>query len=72
MILSALEQSLSSDRLRLKPLKAGDEHVLQLLPRCDCSWPKRRVPGLCNILTAMTKDFAIAAVLPPYEDMVAS
>ena len=32
VILSALEQSLSSDRLRLKPLEAGDEHVLQLLP----------------------------------------
>jgi hypothetical protein len=25
-----------------------------------------------TLLTAMTKDFAITAVLPPYEDMVAS
>ena len=32
MVLSALEQSLSSDWLRLKPLKAGDQHVLKLLP----------------------------------------
>jgi hypothetical protein len=32
MILSALEQSLSGGWLRLKPLEAGDEHVLQLLP----------------------------------------
>jgi hypothetical protein len=37
------------------------------------------VPGLrdeyqvwATLLTAMTKDFAITAVLPPYEDMVAS
>jgi hypothetical protein len=25
-----------------------------------------------TLLTAMTKDFAMTAVLPPYEDMVAS
>jgi hypothetical protein len=31
-ILCALEQSLSSNRLRLKPLETGDQHVLQLLP----------------------------------------
>jgi hypothetical protein len=32
VILRALEQSLSGNRLRLKPLKTGDQHVLQLLP----------------------------------------
>jgi hypothetical protein len=32
MVLRALEQSLSSDRLCLKPLEAGDQHLLQLLP----------------------------------------
>jgi hypothetical protein len=32
MVLSALEQSLSSDWLRLKSLKAGDQDVLKLLP----------------------------------------
>ena len=32
VVLRALEQSLSSDRLCLKPLKTGDQHVLQLLP----------------------------------------
>ena len=32
VVLHALEQSLSSDRLCLKPLEAGDQHVLQLLP----------------------------------------
>jgi hypothetical protein len=31
-VLRALEQSLSSNRLRLKPLETGDQHVLQLLP----------------------------------------
>jgi hypothetical protein len=32
VVLRALEQSLSSDRLCLKPLETGDQHVLQLLP----------------------------------------
>jgi hypothetical protein len=32
MVLSALEQGLSSDWLRLKPLKTGDQHVLKLVP----------------------------------------
>jgi hypothetical protein len=32
VILRALEQSLSSDWLRLKALETGDQHVLQLLP----------------------------------------
>jgi hypothetical protein len=32
VILRALEQSLSSNRLRLEPLETGDQHVLQLLP----------------------------------------
>jgi hypothetical protein len=33
VVLRALEQSLSSNRLRfLKPLEIGDQHVLQLLP----------------------------------------
>jgi hypothetical protein len=36
MVLCALEQSLSTDWLRLKPLKASDQHVLELLPRRDC------------------------------------
>jgi hypothetical protein len=32
VVLRALEQSLSSNRLRLKPLETCDQHVLQLLP----------------------------------------
>jgi hypothetical protein len=32
VVLRALEQSLSSNRLHLKPLETGDQHILQLLP----------------------------------------
>jgi hypothetical protein len=32
VVLRALEQSLSSDRLRLKSLETGDQHILRLLP----------------------------------------
>jgi hypothetical protein len=32
VVLHALEQSLSSNQLRLKPLETGDQHILQLLP----------------------------------------
>jgi hypothetical protein len=32
VVLRALEQSLSRNRLRLKPLETSDQHVLQLLP----------------------------------------
>jgi hypothetical protein len=32
VVLRALEQSLCSKRLRLKPLETSDQHVLQLLP----------------------------------------
>jgi hypothetical protein len=53
VILHALEQSLSSNRLRLKLLETSHQ---------VCA----------TFFTAMTKDFAKTAVLPPYEDMVAS
>jgi hypothetical protein len=32
VVLRALEQSLSSNQLHLKPLETGDQHVFQLLP----------------------------------------
>jgi hypothetical protein len=48
MVLCALEQSLSNYQLHLKPLETCDQHVLQLLPRYNCAWPERRVPGLRN------------------------
>jgi hypothetical protein len=32
MVFSALEQGLSSDWLRLEPLKMGDQHILKLMP----------------------------------------
>jgi hypothetical protein len=46
VVLRALEQSLSCDRLRLKALEAGNQHVLKLLPRRDSPWPKKRIPCL--------------------------
>jgi hypothetical protein len=50
MVLCALEQGLSSDWLRLKPLKTGDQHVFKLLPWHDCPWSERRVPCLGHTL----------------------
>ena len=49
VVLRAMEQSLSCDRLRLKALEAGNQHVLKLLPRRDSPWPKRRIPCLGHI-----------------------
>jgi hypothetical protein len=46
MVLCALEQGLSSDWLRMKPLKTGDQHVFKLLPWRDCPRPERRIPCL--------------------------
>jgi hypothetical protein len=46
MVLCALEQGLSCDWLRLKALETGNQHVLELLPRRDCPWPKGRIPCL--------------------------
>jgi hypothetical protein len=72
VILHALEQSLSSNRLRLKPLKLV---ISMSFSFChDVIVPGRREEyQVCaTFLTAMTKDFAMTAVLPPYDDMVAS
>jgi hypothetical protein len=46
MVLRALEQGLSCDWLCLKSLETGNQHVLELLPRHDCPWPKRIIPCL--------------------------
>jgi hypothetical protein len=46
MVLRTLEQGLSCDWLRLKALETGNRHVLELLPRRDCPWPKGRIPCL--------------------------
>jgi hypothetical protein len=46
VVLRALEQSLSCDRLRMEALEAGNQHVLKILPRPDSPWPKRRIPCL--------------------------
>jgi hypothetical protein len=50
MVLHALEQGLSCDWLHLKTLETGHQHVLELLPRHDCPWPKGRIPCLGRIL----------------------
>jgi hypothetical protein len=49
MVLRALEQGLCCDWLRLKALETGHQHVLELLPRCNCPWPKGRIPCLSHI-----------------------
>jgi hypothetical protein len=55
MVLCALEQGMSCDWLRLKALEAGNQHILELLPRRDCSWPKRRIPCLGYVLDCHDK-----------------
>jgi hypothetical protein len=49
MILCALEQGLSCDWLRLKALKTGNQHVLELLPRRDYPWLKGRIPCMGHV-----------------------
>jgi hypothetical protein len=49
MVLRALEQGLSCDWLRLKALETGNQHVLDILPRRDCAWPKRRITYLGHV-----------------------
>ena len=49
MVLRALEQGLSYDWLRLKALETGHQHVLELLPRRNCPWPKGRIPSLGHV-----------------------
>jgi hypothetical protein len=49
MVLCALDQGLSCDWLCLKALKTGNQHVLELLPQCDCPWPKGRIPCLSHV-----------------------
>jgi hypothetical protein len=49
MVLCALEQGLSCVWLRLKALETGHQHVLELLPRRNCPWPKGRIPCLGHV-----------------------
>jgi hypothetical protein len=49
MVLRAQEQGLSYDWLHLKALETGHQHVLELLPRRDCPWSKRRIPCLGHV-----------------------
>jgi hypothetical protein len=49
MILRALKQGLSCDWLRLEALETCHQHILELLPRSNGPWPKRRIPCLGHI-----------------------
>jgi hypothetical protein len=72
VILRALEQNLSNNRFRLNPWKLV---ISMSFSFChDVIVPDRREEyQVCaTFLIAMMKDFAMSAVLPPYEDMVAS
>jgi hypothetical protein len=66
MVLRALEQGLSCDWLRLKDLETGHQHVLELLPRCNCPWPKGRIPCLGHVPNChdegLSHDSCIASV----------
>jgi hypothetical protein len=66
MVLRALEQGLSCDWLRLKALETGHQHVLELLPRCNCPWPKGRIPCLGHVPNChdegLSHDSCIASV----------
>ena len=72
MVLRALEQGLSCNWLRLKALETGHQHVLELLPRRNCPWPKGTIPSLSHVPDFHAKDLAMTATLPSYEDIVAS
>jgi hypothetical protein len=61
MILHALKQGLSYDR-----------HILELLPRSNGPWPKRRIPCLSHIPNCHDEGHTMTATLPPNEDIVAS
>jgi hypothetical protein len=66
MVLSALEQGLSCDWFRLEALETGHQHVLKLLPRRDCPWPKGRIPWLGHVPDChdegLSQDSCIASV----------
>jgi hypothetical protein len=49
MILRALKQGLSCDWLHLEGLETCHQHILELLPRSNGTWPKRRIPCLGHI-----------------------
>jgi hypothetical protein len=72
MVLRALEQGLSYDWLRLKALETGHQHVLELLPRRDCPWPKGRIPCLGHIPDCHDEGLSHDSCIAPYEDIVAS
>jgi hypothetical protein len=70
--MGALEQGLCSDGLGLKTLQASKKHFLSFGHELTVPGQSDEYQVLATLWTAMTKDFAMTAELPPYEDMVAS
>jgi hypothetical protein len=73
MILCALKQGLSYDWLHLEALETCHQHIVLEL-RHEVMVPGRREEYhvWATFRTAMMKDLAMTAALPPYEDIVAS
>jgi hypothetical protein len=72
MILRALKQCLSCDWLRLKPWKLVTSISLSFCHEVIVPGRREEYHVCATFLTAMTKDLAMTAALPPYEDIVAS
>jgi hypothetical protein len=72
VVLRALEQSLCSNRLHLKPWKLVISMSFSFCHDVIVPGRREQYQVCATFLTAMTKDFTMIAVLPPYEDMVAS
>jgi hypothetical protein len=72
MILRALKESLSCDWLRLKALETCTSISLIFYHEVIVPGRREEYHVWATFLTAMTKDLAMTAALPPYEDIVAS
>jgi hypothetical protein len=72
MVLRALEQGLSCDWFRLKALETGHQHVLSFCHDVIVSGRREEYHVWATFRTAMTKDLAMTAALPSYEDIIAS
>jgi hypothetical protein len=72
MILHALKQGLSCDWLRLETLELVTGISLSFCHEVIVPSRREEYHVWATFQTAMTKDLAMTAALPPYEDIVAS
>jgi hypothetical protein len=72
MILRALKQGLSCDWLRLEALETVTSISLSFCHEVMVPGQREEYHVWATFRTAMTKDLAMTAALPPYEDIVAS